>query len=342
MSPSVPDQGTTQSATRTVPRLAWPELAVGLRRSIERSLGSEVVSWHSQEEGFSPAMAARCGLADDRSVFIKALPPEMIELTGDFFRHEILVNRALPDGAPAPTMLEVIDTDDGLAVVFETIDGHTPTNPWDLDELQAVIGALDDLDLPPVEGFPEFRNYLADDFKGWRRLAAGDAELGGVAPDSIEPWLDDATLNRLADLESGWADHAPPTALIHSDVRADNLLIGVRPAADAAMERGSTDAASVWLVDWAHASNGPSWFDLVGLIPSVVMQGGPAPEQIWAMSRHATTAPIESIDAAVIAIAGYFTASARKPPVPQIPMLRTFQEAQGAAARAWMRQRLGL
>lgn len=165
-------------------------------------------------------------------------------------------------------------------------------------------------------------------FTGWRRLAA-DAPAGRT---DIEPWLDGRTLTRLAEVESEWTTRCEPTALIHSDIRTDNLLVDGNDR--------------VWLVDWAHGCNGPPWIDLIGLLPSVAMQGGPDPAEIWAGSRYGpdgtNSAPSAAVDAVVAGVAGYFTYPARRPPVPEIPMLRDFQEAQAVPARAWLRQRLGV
>jgi aminoglycoside phosphotransferase (APT) family kinase protein len=310
------------SSTRTVPRLGWTDLPERLRHDIEAILSAPVVAWSSQEEGFSPGMAARCSLADGRRVFIKALSADLVELSGRFYTHEITVNAALPAGAPNPTVRAVVDTDEGMAIVFDLVAGRVPADPWTDADLAVVIEAIDRLTLPPSDRLPEFRHHLADDFRGWRNLRAA---ANGT---DIEPWLDASALRTVAEVEAGWMDLCPPTALVHGDLRADNLLI---------------DADSqVWLVDWAHSSNGPPWLDLAGLIPSISMQGGPAPDDIWAMSRFSTEADPAAVDAYVTALAGYFTYEARKPPVPQIPMLRDFQEAQARPARAWMAKRLGL
>jgi aminoglycoside phosphotransferase (APT) family kinase protein len=313
------------SSTRTVPRLGWTDLSDGLRHDIEAALDAPVVEWSSQEEGFSPGMAARCSLADGREVFIKALSGELVELSGRFYTHEIKVNGLLPAGAPAPTIQAVVETDQGAAIVFDHVAGRVPGAPWTNADVALVVDAIDRLDLPPSGQLADFREYLADDFHGWRNLRAmgnGDANVG------IEPWLDASALKTVAEVEAEWMALCPPTALVHGDLRADNLLIG----ADSA----------VWFVDWAHSSNGPPWVDLAGLIPSVSMQGGPAPHETWAMSRFATEADPAAVDAFVTALAGYFTHEARKPPIPQIPMLRDFQEAQARPARAWMAQRLGV
>ena len=102
------------------------------------------------------------------------------------------------------------------------------------------------------------------------------------------------------------------------------------------------DDEQVWIVDWANVALGPSWFDVVAMIPSITMQSGQDPADLWAMSQHAPRVDPASIDAVVVALAGYFTAAARQPPIAAIPMLRDFQEAQARPARRWLKQRLAI
>ena len=48
----------------------------------------------------------------------------------------------------------------------------------------------------------------------------------------------------------------------------------------------------------------------------------------------------DRVNAALAAVAGYFTHSALLPPPPGLPTVREFQRAQGVPARAWLRDRL--
>ena len=61
-------------------------------------------------------------------------------------------------------------------------------------------------------------------------------------------------------------------SLLHFDVRADNVLL--------------TDTR-VHFVDWPWAAVGVRWLDLVAMLPSVAMQGGPDPESVWRDTRGA-------------------------------------------------------
>lgn len=65
------------------------------------------------------------------------------------------------------------------------------------------------------------------------------------------------------------------------------------------------------------------------------------PSELWERSTLPRSTDPVTVDALVVAVAGYFAASARQPPIPEIPMLRDFQRAQAVPALAWVHQRLG-
>jgi aminoglycoside phosphotransferase (APT) family kinase protein len=90
-------------------------------------------------------------------------------------------------------------------------------------------------------------------FTGWRPLAA-------ERPGDLGPWAL-RHLDRLATLESSWVVHADGGSLLHSDLRAHNLIIG-------------TDGG-VHLVDRAQACSGAPWVDLTLLLTSHRRRGGP-------------------------------------------------------------------
>ena len=133
-------------------------------------------------------------------------------------------------------------------------------------------------------------------------------------------------MEALAEIEDTVRGALKGDTLLNIDVRADNILF-------------TTD--DTWFVDWPHAIVGPPWLDIVAFAPSVAMQGGPPPEDVIARHSAIGMADYESITAAVVALAGYFTYQAVQPPPPGIPTVRAFQEAQGVVAREWIAQRTG-
>jgi len=182
-----------------------------------------------------------------------------------------------------------------------------------------------DLALTPAPpGLPPIAERLAGTFTGWRRLvaasAAGHDDLAG-----LDPWAA-RHLRRLADLEAGWPAATEGRTLLHLDLRADNLLL---------------TPARVVAVDWPYASAGAAWVDLLLLLPSVTMQGGPDPEPTFAAHPVAAAADPAAVTATLAAFAGFLLDGARLPPPPGLPTLRAFQLGQGVVALDWLRLRTG-
>lgn len=167
----------------------------------------------------------------------------------------------------------------------------------------------------PFSGLPTATEALAEDLSGWHRVAADP-------PPDLDPWtaahLDD--LRALGD--RGVAALAGDT-VVHSDLRADNLLL--------------TRDGEVRLVDWPWACVGPAWLDSALLLVNVNLFGGHDTTALL----HACAARFDADEADLVAVlaglAGYFTHSSRKPPPPGLPTLRDFQREQGDALLAWLR-----
>ncbi len=268
-------------------------------------------------------MAARCRLADDRVVFLKATSSSINVHSREMMVHEGVVSDVLPAGDAFPELLGSVNVDEWFGLAFADIDGRVPATPWANADLDLVLTAVDDLAVPPNQRVPPLTEVLATAFEGWASLADAGADLTDV-----EPWLDVSMIRHLADRTSAWSTHCAPEAIVHADIRADNVLI--------------EPDGSVRVVDWANAGLGPAWLDVVFMIPSISMQDGPRPEELWQRSKHSTSVAADALDCFVIALAGYFTAFARRPPVAEIPMLRDFQEAQAVWARDWVKTRLNL
>jgi aminoglycoside phosphotransferase (APT) family kinase protein len=307
-------------------RLEWSDMPASVRAEIERVVGATVVEARTQPGGFSPGLAARCVLDDGRRCFIKAVSTEQNPESPHMHRNEAKVAAALPVDVGAPRLWHVVDDGRWVTLVFDDVDGAPPAQPWTFDELGRVFAALDRLadgaTPSPVRDLPTFAQRHRVAFSGFRSLAADAA---------THPALDDWTarqLDRLAALEENWEAASSGNTLVHSDVRADNLLI-------------TTDGRVV-LVDWPHASIGASWLDKVLLIPSVGLNGGPSPRDIEDRLTPFNGIDPELIDHVVVALAGYFTSHSLQPAPVGLPTLRAFQAQQGAVARRWLQLRLRL
>jgi hypothetical protein len=305
-------------------RLPWRAIPGHLRDRVEDLLGARVLRAKTQPGGFSPGVAARLNLAGGGRAFVKAVD-DLNPDSPDIHRSEARIAAALPAGTPAPRLLGSVDADGWVILLFEDVDGQLPAQPWRSDELARVLAAITDLAAAlspaPIEApsaAVRFRNLG----HGWRDLAV--ARAGGDELADVSPWARDR-LAGLADIEESWEGAVVGSSLAHADIRADNILL---------------TPDRVVFVDWPWACLAQPWFDLIALLPSVALNGGPLPEQVLASHPLADGADPGEVTTAVAALAGMWIHLARQPDPPGIPTVRAFQRAHGAVALDWLAQRL--
>jgi Phosphotransferase enzyme family len=300
-------------------RLGWDALPASVLSSLQDGFGARVVEATSQPGGFSPGIAARVRLSDGRRAFVKAISSSPNPHSPQLHRQEAEIAKALPPTAPVPKFLFNVDDGDWVALAFEDVGGAHPQLPWRDEELERVLRSLSEMATSvtpsPIAMAPISSETFS--FIGWR-------ELRRDAKAEIEPWAR-RHIAELIELESDWVEAASGETLLHADLRADNVLI-------------SPDR--VVFVDWPHACVGAAWIDLVFFLPSVAMQGGPKPWEVFAEHPLARSAPPEYVDTSVAAVAGYFLWRGSGPPPPGLPGLPAFARAQGVEALSWLRQRL--
>jgi aminoglycoside phosphotransferase (APT) family kinase protein len=285
-----------------------------------------VVNAEGQVGGYSPGVAVRLQLADGRRAFVKAAGLATHEETPDMHRREARVAAVLPPEVPAPRFLFAYDDGDWVALAFEDVEGRQPHVPWRPQELRRVLDALAELAralTPSPLELETFAQVFEGDLRGLRTLR--DQREAGDPLTGLDPWLA-RNLDRAAALEAGWPEASVGRTLLHVDVRADNLLL--------------TDDA-VLLVDWPGAAVGAAWIDLLAMLPSVALQGGPKPWEIFDAHPVARGADPDAVDAILCAITGFFVERGRRPDPPALPTLRRFQTAQGIEAARWLQHRLG-
>lgn len=301
-------------------RLTWEGLPEAVRRSIEARLEGRVAAATGQPGGFSPGMAARLTIEGGRRAFVKAVSAAQNRDSPGMHRREARIAAAMPVSAPVPRLLEAWDEDGWAILIHEDVDGHQPVLPWRRDEIERVMAAISrlhaELTPAPIPGMPAVGRDPGFDaaFSGWRRLRRDP-------PEGLDGWSRDH-LEELAAVEEGWAAGAAGDTLLHLDLRADNILI--------------REDGEVLFVDWPAAARGAAFLDVVGMAPSVGMQGGP--DLDWMLAHHSPS--VDADPGAVTAIAGYFTCQAMEPAVPGLPTLRPFQAAQGVVARILLEPRL--
>lgn len=167
----------------------------------------------------------------------------------------------------------------------------------------------------PVPHLASVTSSYATVFAGWERIRT-------EPPADIDPWawhhLDD--LCRLA--ARGLARLAGDS-LLHTDIRAENLLI-------------RTDG-TIRVVDWPWACTGAAWFDQFLLCVNVHLYGGHDPEKlVW---HYLGTVNRDDIRGTLAGLCGYFTDVARQPPDPGLSTMRAFKRAQARSTLTWLRGR---
>jgi aminoglycoside phosphotransferase len=297
-----------------------------VRTAVEEHLGSQVVTAANARGGFTPGLASTLALADGRRLFAKAISATLSEVGMNQYRREAANIPRLPPSVPSPRLLWHYDDGEWVVLLLSMVDGHPPAQPWLTSELEQVLSSIADLSAlltpaPFIDG--RLVDVQAGDFTGWRDLqAAWPGSASGLA--SYGPWV---THRRdvLAELESTWQTVADGDSLLHGDLRADNLLL--------------TDDGVVF-VDWSDTCVGAGWVDLVLMLPSIAMQGGPMPEQI--VRQHPLTRDLDAhvVDVMAATVAGFFVARSLMPAPPGLPTIRAFQRAQGVEAVRWLRARL--
>ena len=281
---------------------------------VRRALGATPAAWRAAPGHGAPSHRRFVvDLEDGRSAFVKIAA---FDYTAEWLREEQRVYAAL-DGQPFLPRLLGWD-DDGLAPALALEDLSTATwpPPWERDGIDAVLAALASVHTgPPPEGVPP---ALESQFgmDGWPDVAADPQpflSLGLCSPQ----WLSDH-LPALSDASAAAEIGGP--SFLHFDVRSDNLCL--------------RDGRAV-LVDWNNACVGNAVMDTASWLPSLEAEGGPAPELIL---------PDETPGLHAIAslMAGYFSARAGLPPIPQAPHARPLQLMQARTSLPWAARLLDL
>lgn len=288
------------------------EEAANVRRALRR-LRAEPVAWGPVTTGgHTPARRWIVTLADGRTAFAKVATDE---LTASWIRDEHLVY-SMVRGAPfMPGYVGFADDGERPVLAIEDLSGATWPPPWSGGRVDAVLACLERVAASPApRGLP----LAADDHlglrEGWLEITQDPAPFLGLELCS-EGWLTDA-LPVL--LDAARAAPLEGTALLHFDVRSDNLCF--RP-----------DGTAV-LIDWNWTSIGNPWIDVAGWLPSLHAEGGPDPREV---------AP--DVPAGLAAVfAGFFCAHAARPPIATAPHVRPVQLRQARTALPWAAAVLGL
>ncbi len=279
--------------------------------------------------GFSPGFAGVLDLEGGGKVFVKAMSdtdhPHSIWLN----RREAHVVRALPAGTPMAPLLWEHDADRWHLLGFEALPGRAldPTSPLDRAEAWELLTRVAAIDASAivVDGAPleSFEHAQADVFDRWSRVVdAPDAARRLAIHGEHADWIAD-----YADALKVWESSAAPetrgTALVHEDLRLDNMVRGADGRAVA--------------VDWPWACIGAPWLDLIGACFDLAARTGTPARDLFLSHPLSVGVTPEAERAVVCVIAGYLCHVATEPEPHTLPGLRGFQLAQAGPALDWLR-----
>ncbi|HLS63705.1 MAG TPA: aminoglycoside phosphotransferase family protein [Ruania sp.] len=320
-------------------RLTWAELPDGVAHLVSGRLGDRVVGAVSHDGGYSPGLASTLVLASGERVFVKAVAAEEHPFSGELYRKEAVVAEVLAAevGAvlPAPAFRWAVEeaVEDGtgeqdwVVLAFDAADGPGPQLPWQPAELAEALDLVADVGRIEAPEHPRIPPVAAMVFQEWHLLAADTVlqqRLAGL-DEVLGRWLLDR-METLAALADTWPQVSAGSALVHHDLRADNMVRA---------------GGRLLAVDWPYASVGAPWLDLLGMMPSMALEGGGDPGEVFTAHPVGSAADPDAVTAVVAAFAGYFLHEALQPPPPGIPHVRAFQRDQGLVCAAWLRTRLG-
>ncbi|WP_329138142.1 phosphotransferase [Streptomyces sp. NBC_01476] len=301
-------------------RLAWRDLPAVVRGAIARRLGAPVSRVVSQEAGFTGGLASRLVLADGRRAFAKGVP--QVHPLAAMYEQEAAVATVLPTEVPAPRLLSWFRAGGWIVLLFDDVAGRHPglqPGSADLLAVLATVGSMSRALTPcPVAGARPVAEALERVSQCWRQLAASP-------PIDLDPWCV-RHLPSLVEWETRWLLAAGGDTLLHADLRPDNMVVA--------------GGGTVVVVDWACGYRGAAWFDMVWLVPYLIMDGhSPASAEealsglgVWGMVAEQTVTSL------AVSVAGHWEVARRRRSRPE---LRAYQRREAAAALAWAAYRTG-
>ncbi|GEP95887.1 phosphotransferase [Chitinophaga cymbidii] len=225
---------------------------------LTHSINKKPVHWAVPDCGLSSAHRFSVTFEDGSKVFVKAA---VDALTAQWLRTEHLVLSSVRT-AVMPDVVAWIDQPGTYPVLLsrDLSDAYWPAShsgvTWregDFNRLFSSIRALSSCEAPPSLAALQNRQAPA-----WMEIAndpGGFLALGVCSPE----WFR-SSAGALAEAEMN-AD-ITGDCLVHGDIRSDNICIA-----------GST----AMFVDWSHAARGSARYDLACVLPTLCLEGGPAP-----------------------------------------------------------------
>ncbi len=308
----------------TTIRVQWAELPAELRTEVEMRSDSPVIEATSQSGGFTSGVAAILRHANDKLSFVKAVRDQ--DFMSNNYRRESGISARLPPNAPAPRFRFVIDDHGWVLLAFDAVVGILPAQPWQDDQLRAVLDAMENLaealTPSPIADLPSMAEAHEPEFLCWRELAsdgiAGELRAGDL-PEDVQ-----SQIEVLAQLEGSWTRGVAGESMIHVDLRYDNLIIDANNR--------------VWVVDWSWPCIGAPWLDMALFLPTIRRPAADI-QHLFESHRASRLAPQEDVDVLLAALAGFWIQQSAQPDPAHAPGLRIHQRDSGNATLDWLRER---
>jgi hypothetical protein len=278
-----------------------------LARRVGRHLGRTLAAVRTVTGGYSAALRVVVHWREGGGAFVKCGTDAD---TAAWLRAE----HAIYSRGRAPFVPELLGwEDDGVSpwLAIEDLSSASWPPPWSNTRIDAVLATLSDVAATPALDLASYEMFR-EEISNWSKVAADPQRFLSLRL-TTKSWLDHALPTLL---EAEGRAVLDGDAFLHNDVRSDNLCF--------AGER-------VLLVDWNWASRGNPKVDVAAWLPSLAMEGGPAPEAIL---------PHEPELASFIA--GFYAAHAGLPPPRGARAIRELQLALLRESLAWASRALDL
>ena len=321
--------------TGVEPKPAWRSIPVAIRNAVSETLGAKVATGRRVWGGYGPSPTFRLTLADGRRAFVKGCAPDASEFMRAAFARELRAYADLRDQIRdwTPTVFGTLARDGWELLILEDL-GPKSVPPWPPRKTRAIIRAFArfhaiNKEKPLPNWLKRPSDWLGEDLSwAWttsRECASERASVAGSMVAQATDWFVEngallgSTSRRMLTVDT--------PQLLHNDARSDNLR---------------WQNKKLYLVDWAEAVAGPPEFDAAAFIQTIAVESTFDPETILRWYVEVNPLDPAMLDAAVVAIAGFFAERAWRPELPGLPRLRAFQKQQLAVTLKWAVRRLAI
>lgn len=317
------------SRTGVEAKLPWQQVPGEVRQQIAGVLGAPVVRAMRVWGGYGPTPTFRLALADGRRAFLKGT----YQASNEFSKRALLFEeRAYRELRPLlsawmPEVYAALRYDDWHMLILEDL-GPKSVPPWTPERTRAITHAFADFHQSTLDAqLPAWLNRPDDELasESWAKTREESQDFYHLAAFAVnesalaQEWL--RIISPTIDCFMG--QHAlkeGPYAILHGDVRSDNLRFLRK---------------RLYLFDWPAISVGRPEWDVVAFAQSVTVEGGPLPEQVIAWYGERFPVRSEVVECALAFWLTFFADRAWRPDIPGLPRLRRFQRQQFGVLALW-------